>query len=290
MLFGDTVVVIKDRDGYSTEGYPSSERSHPEYERKMAVIRASSNEINAITTHEIATRDSFKTPKKGDINYYSSLFEASRSTTRIITMLVDAESLSAHIRCISNSTRNLLSVKPTYIKVTIREVSDENNHDIFGGSFYFLDKRDRKPSLFGERNDSLSIDVYLNKLNFSKIFNEIKSGSESASITFQFIAYSDEMGIFSKNTYLTNPDNESSENFVMLTSISLFQSSLNKEENNDKYLDDSKEIDLADTLDDKKEVMLSEILTSLNSLSNTVKGGFYILCAFAVFLVFFAFR
>ncbi|MGA4656170.1 hypothetical protein ACK6ST_04590 [Proteus terrae] len=289
MLFGDTVVV-KDRDGYSTEGYPSSERSHPEYERKMAVIRAYSNEINAITTHEIATRDSFKTPKKGDINYYSSLFETSRSTTRIITMLVDAESLSDHIRCISKYTRNLLSVKPTYIEVTIREVSDEKNHDIFGSSFYFMDKRDRRPSLFGERNDSLSINVYLNKLNFSKIFNEIKSGSESASITFQFIAYSDGMEWFGKNIYLINPDDESSENFVMLTSISLSRLSLSKDENNDNHLDDSKEIDLDDTPEDKKEVMLSEILTSLNSLSNTVKGGFYILCAFAVFLVFFAFR
>lgn len=289
MLFGDTIVV-KDRDGYSTEGYPSSERSHPEYKRKMAVIRMSSNEVNATTTYGIAKRDSFKTPEKGDFSYYTSLFEKDQTTTRVITLQIDDESISENLRCISSYGSNLLSVKPTSIEVSIMEVDDRDNCDIFGGNFYFLDKRDKSPSLFTKKDDSLSITIHLNRLNFSKVFDEVRSGCKSASIALRFIAYSYGMEWFGKNTYLINPDDESSENFVMLTSISLSQSSLNKEENNDKYLDDSKEIDLADTLEDKKEVMLSEILTSLNSLSNTVKGGFYILCAFAVFLVFFAFR
>ncbi|MCT8264710.1 hypothetical protein NBG77_14670 [Proteus terrae] len=289
MIFGDTVIV-KDKDGYSTDEYLSNEMSCPKFSRKMAIIRMSSNEVNAITTYEVAKRDSFKTPEKGDFAYYASLFEKAKATTRIITLQIDSDSLSENILCISNVGSNLLSVKPSSIEVTIREIDDKDSHDIFGGNFYFLDKRDKNPSLFIKKDDSLSIIIYLNKFNFSKIFDEVRGGCKSASIVLHFMAYSDGMDWLGKNAYLINPDNESSENFVMLTSISLSQSSLNEDTNNNNHLDDDEEINLEEPLEDKKEVMLSEMLTSLNALSNAVKGGFYILCAIVLFLVFFAVR
>ncbi|MEM8183912.1 hypothetical protein Q4R69_19520 [Morganella morganii subsp. sibonii] len=296
MIFGDTVIVA-DKDGYSSIDYQSGDKTHPEYEYKMAFMHMTSTDVEAITICNIADNNMFmENIDHGNYKYYKSLFTKSPSTNRWIRAKIEMESLPANLHCISKCVGKMLAVRPSSISVGLREVHDD---DIHGGEFYFRDKRETGSFRTDEQDDSLSLTIPLSSNIFSTIFNNIKSGDNNISISLQFPAYRDWLyGIsgIGDPTYIIDTTGGSDSNFVIATSISSLTSHehlSNKNTNDEEYLDDSEQgiIGNSDNNEDAKLAAIREIITSIISLSYTVKSALYgvFFCA-AILILSFAFK
>ncbi|HID7484672.1 TPA: hypothetical protein ACXHWU_002354 [Morganella morganii] len=280
MMFGDTVI-IADKDGYSSIDYQSSDKTHPEYEYKMAFMHMTSHDVEAITICNIADNNMFvDNIDHGTHKYYKSLFTKSPSTTRKIRAKIEMESLPANLHCISKCVGKTLAVRPSSISVVLREINDD---DIYGGEFYFRDKREIGGFDIVEQDDSLSLTIPLSSNVFSNIFNNIKNGDSTISISLQFPAYRDWLygasGV-GDPTYIIDTTDDSDSNFVIATSISSLASNerLSNKNTNDEECADNNEQEVIvnnDNLDDVKLAAMREIITSISSLSYTVKTASY---------------
>lgn len=279
-MFGDTVI-IADKDGYSSIDYQSDDKTHPEYEYKMAFMHMTSTAVEAITICNIAdSKICMENIDHGNYKYYKSLFTKSPSTNRWIRAKIEMESLSDNLHCISKCTGKTLAIRPTSISVGLREVHGD---DIHGGEFYFRDKRETGSLCIGEQDDSLSLTIPLSSTVFSEIFNNIKSGDNTLSISLQFPAYGDWIyGVsgIGDPTYIIDTTDDSGSNFVMVTSISSLASNerLSSKNTNDEECVDNNEQEVIvnnDDLDDVKLAAMREIITSVSSLSHTVKTASY---------------
>lgn len=296
MMFGDTVI-IADKDGYSSIDYQSGDKTHPEYEYKMAFMHMMSTAVEAITICNIADNNMFmENIDHGNYKYYKSLFTKSPSTNRWIRAKIEMESLPANLHCISKCAGKILAVRPTSISVGLREVHGD---DIHGGEFYFRDKREIDSFRIGEQDDSLSLTIPLSSDVFSTIFNNIKSGDNTLSISLQFPAYRDwlyGMSGIGDPTYIIDTTDDSDSNFVIATSISSLTSNEHlstKNTNDEDHVDDNEQeiIDNNDNNDDAKLAAIREVISSIRSLSYTVKSALYgvFFCA-AILILSFTFK
>ncbi|HBY9791594.1 Uncharacterised protein [Klebsiella pneumoniae] len=223
MLFNGTALA-DDKGGLTAFGRVKNDSTHPEYEYQMASVSMSSSQVSALTKHDVSHLPFREDPlRRGDYKYHKSLFEKEFASSRYITAKIDMASVSDRIYCVSTRDGGLVAVAPSAIDVSIREIRGSEPPDIYCGEFYFNDADITNGFSPTQGDDSLSLSLRLDTITFSQLFDSLKNGDTSLSISINFPAYADWLdsvaGLPMPTTYLIRPEKDD-ENFIMLSSIS----------------------------------------------------------------------
>jgi hypothetical protein len=258
--------MVEDKGGLTPEGSVQQDSNHPDYEYRMASLSMSSSDVVAVTSYGVARHKFNVNPlKRGDYTHHIEMFEKSISLSRYIKASIDMDSVSDRIYCITNKDGKMVAVSPSTIRVSIREIIDDETQNIYCGEFYFDDENEKREYSSKQGDNSLSISLNLNSKIFSQIFERLSSGDNFIDLNIHFPAYADWLDIMVgvwPTTYIIKPK-RNDENFAVLTRIS---SSKSPSENHAKSDSEPDEIDIFS--DDKVE--LKDLDTSIKSIGDSL--------------------
>lgn len=278
MIFGSTIMV-DDKSGLSTKDNFKEESSHPEYEYRMVSLSMSSNDAIAITRCGVAQHIYDSNPlSRGDYRYHKSMFEKDISLSRYIKANIDMESISDSIYCISTISGEMVAISPSQVRISIREIKNENSLDIYLGEFYFDDSNEKREYPFKKGDNSLSLSLNLDSTSFSRIFESLKNGDTLTEFNINFPAYAswlDTMAGVWPTTYIIKPESNE-ENFICLSSISCTRNLQSVKEEAEEVTDLYDEVNEKTDLKDINSSIGSTNELLLNYVTNTKKMSTYL--------------
>ncbi|MCX8985110.1 hypothetical protein [Citrobacter portucalensis] len=273
MIFGKAIMV-EDNGGLTSKDNVKEDRTHPEYEYRMVSVSMTSSDVLAVTRRDISQHIFDGEPlTRGDYLHHKAMFEKDFSESRHIKVFIDNDSIAHRLYCLSLTDSGMIPVVPSKIFVSISEASVAEEQDIFCGQFYFSDENEKTEYHFSAGDNSLSISLRLDSQNFSRIFDNIRSGDGLIELDISFPAYADWLDSMSgcwPSTYIINT-NSKKENFISINSISSTQ--VQKEKLDHKKQEDGDE--QFDDIEDEHIIDLKDVNESISSITSLLSEQAY---------------